>query len=82
MKRLALRRAASLFLVSLVQLYFTQAFIWLGISDRQRYVYLGPQVVDPRNLALLIFAIVALTVLYLRRRREKERQFSIEPVLG
>lgn len=82
MKRLPLRRAASLFLVSLVQLYFTQAFIWLGISDRQRYVYLGLQVVDPRNLALLIFAIVALTVLYLRRRREKERQFSIEPVLG
>jgi len=74
--------AASLFLVSLTQFYYTQAFVWLGVPDRHRYLAVGGQVVDPRNVAQLVLAIVALTVLYLRHRREKDRQLALEQDLA
>jgi phosphoserine phosphatase RsbU/P len=74
--------AGSLFLVSLAHLFMSQAFAWLGFSDRDRFLDLGSQVVDPRSLARLLFAIVALAILYLRHRREKEHQLALEQDLA
>lgn len=70
--------SGSLVFLASTQNLFSQVFGWLGIPERQRYLDIGGQVMDYRNIARLLFVIVALAVLYWKHRREKERQRTIE----
>ena len=74
--------AAALTLPPAAQFWFTELSLWLGLADQARYLNLQGLIIDPRNVARLIFGVTAATVLYLRHQKEQQRQAGIDRELA